>query len=406
MAKLVRKKRKKHGKIQIYWAVRTRRGSEFGAGYDKRIAERLRDHYTGLEILEANGVPLPSASDWLVEDLRAYDLAAHAREGGETDSRRRRWDVLERFFAAKKAIDAIDRDAIGGFIAARQAQAGPATIRRDLSVLKTALGRARQPEAQSGYEKDPFAGIPSMGKKERRARAKTPKFRPDLVEAVIAAAWEVAGEQPPYVRPGEWRQNAEILELIYRTKSRVEQVCELRRDQVRPHPNRPGARVLWFPPDKNGDERFFEYQGRIRQLLEAIPDDGSGLFFPSQRGGDHRESPRRRFLQRAIARAQERLDAPELAALTLRSLRKSKACADLARGKKPVEVQAELGHKSLATTMDWYAEVFPHVGPSDRPSTRLSTPRGRKRPHGAPSAPGRSADSRGNARARGRASVS
>lgn len=372
--------RLKKGKQRKYYYIRTRAKKNLGAGYNKDAAEQMLSHFTALEILRKNGVPIPKVSGWKMENLRDYDLEAAEREGKETDSRRRRWNMIVGFFPEDLPIDDVTRDRIGLFIAKRREDgASIATIRRDLTVLRGALVRARDPESGAEYEGDPFAGMPSHGRKETAARVRTPKFRPELVEAVIAAAWEEAAEQPPYVLAGEWRQNAEMTELIYLTKSRPEQIQELRRNQVRLHPNPSHGTILWFDKHKLGAERFFFYRGRIREILEGIPNTGSEYFFPSQRAAGPRESPRRRFLQRAIRRAMKKLNdagtpAPELLGMTLRSLRKSKACADLAAGRKPGEIQSELGHRSLSTTLTWYTEVFPHIGTADWPVIAVAPP--------------------------------
>lgn len=377
--------RLKKGKERKYYYIRTRAKKNLGAGYNKDAAEKMLTHFTALEILRKNGVPIPKVSGWTMKDLRKYDLAAAAHEGKETDSRRRRWNMIVAFFPEELPIDDVTRDRVGLFMAKRREDgASIATIRRDLTVLRGALARARDPESGAEYEGDPFAGMPSHGRKEREARVRTPKFRPELVEAVIAAAWEEAREEPPYLsrdgqKTGEWRQNAEMIELVYLTKSRPEQIQELRRDQVRLHPNPAFGTILWFDGHKLGTERFFFYRGRIRELLEGIPDTGSEYFFPSIRAEGPRETPRRRFLQRAIRRAMTKLKtagtpAPELLGMTLRSLRKSKACADLAAGRPPGEIQSELGHRSLSTTLTWYTEVFPHIGSADWPAIAVAPP--------------------------------
>lgn len=420
----------KRGKERKYYYIRSRAGQNLGAGYDKDAAEKMLVHFTALEVLRKNGVPIPTRSGWTIGELRDYDLKVATREGMDVDTRRRRWSMIVSVFDEKSSVEAITRERLGDFVSKRRDMgAGIATIRRDLSVLKTALELARDPESGAEYSGDPFAGMKSSARKEREARAKTPKFRPELVEAVIAAAWKEAAEKMTAAldakykrrRQGvfgrrmliacEWRQNAQMIELTYLTKSRPEQIQELRRDQIRMHPNAAKGIILWFAPHKRGTERFFFYTGRIREILEGIPDEGSEYFFSSRRGDGLRETPRRRFLQRAIARAMKELQAagtpaPELAGLTLRSLRKSKACADLAAGKLPGAVQSELGHQSLATTLAWYAEVFPHVGLAEWPVAPSVTAQQPKEPKSTDSNRRKSRDSRGNTRGARTASTS
>jgi integrase len=417
MAKLHKRLRiKKGGKRPThYYTVRTRRGSEYGLGWNKAEAQEIVDHYSALERKERHGIPLPSKSDWTLETLKKHDLALARRDGQEIASRERRWHQILDYFGSKTLIDDITAARIGDFTRRRLQTVGVATVRRDRSVLANALARARDPESGSGYEGDPFRGLDSMARQERKARKKTPIFRPRLVDEVIAAAWELGARKPPAgVRPGEWRQNAEMLEVLYLTSSRVRQIRHLRRDQVREHPNQTGLIVLWFPPDKRGEQRIYDYEGRLQEILEGITDDGSPWFFPSQRADGPRDNLRR-FLERAKARAMEKLarakrPAPELAQLTLRSLRKSKASADLAAGVPIPAVQEQLGHRFVTTTAEWYAEVFPSTMKARRPpriaSPRPSPQKSGKAPPGAVSNKGRMPNSRGNAKIRARASSS
>jgi len=396
VAKLHRRLRSKKGKRRYYYTIRTRGGSEFGGGWNREEAQELVDHYSALERKQRHGIPLPSKSDWTLEDLKKRDLDLAHRDGQEIASRERRWKMILGALGPMTLIDEITAARIGDFTRRRLQSAGVATVRRDRSVLANALARARDPESGSGFEGDPFKGLDSMADQERRARKKTPIFRPETVDAVLAAAWKLAAEQPSHVRPGEWRQNAAILELIYLTSSRESQVRELRRDQLREHPSQPRRLVLWFPAHKRGEERLFDFEGRLRKILEGIPDDGSGWFFRSARADGPRDNFRR-FLRLVLKRA-------KVPGLTLRALRKSKASGELAAGTHPADVARDLGHRRLTTTLEWYAEIFPAVSQARRPpSPRQSperSPKGHKRT--ASARPGQ-ANSRGNRKTRARA---
>src|SRR6185369_5498830 len=103
------------------------------------------------------------------------------------------------------------------------------------------------------YARDPFAAIAPL--EERRGRRKPVSLPPKVIERAISSAWRLAKKKPPwYVLPGEWAQNAAIIELIYLTASRSSQILRLRRDQVQ---RRDGVRTLVFPPHKGGLERVF-----------------------------------------------------------------------------------------------------------------------------------------------------
>jgi hypothetical protein len=360
VAKVHVRRQVRNGKRRFYYSVRTRgpdgKVHEYGSGFNREEADDMRDWYSALERRVRHGMPLPNDCTWTMTDLKKHDLAQHKAEGGEIPSRERRWRQIIAFFGKDELIDRLTPTRILAFTTARLKRAGPGTIRRDRAVLKKALTRAGEPGTGSSYEGNPFTGLDSMARAERLARKPTRPHPPETIERVIAAARAL---RPPRGPKGngldafEWRQNAEILELIYLTASRSSQIFRLRRDQRRVHPTL--GPVLWFPPHKRGTERHFLDRGRLRTILDAIP-KSSEWFFPSRRAEGKPREGFERFLKLAVEASRVK-DLSEAA--FLRSLRKSKATADFVSGKHPAEVQLELGHSGVGTTMQWYTEVFP-----------------------------------------------
>jgi len=208
-------------------------------------------------------------------------------------------------------------------------KASPATVNRDLSVLRSAWNRAKP---LSGVQNDPFGGLQRL--KEERSRPVA--LPPRAVQRILSTARTLA--QTP-----EERQDVAILELVYRTASRVSQILNLRWDQVR------NGQVI-FAPHKGGRERVFPYAGRIRRLMGRP--NGSEWVFPSHRG----EGPRRgfrRFLKRVLVRAEV------VEHVTPHTFRHSASSAAFLAGRPISEVQRLLGHGSPQMAIALYTQLFP-----------------------------------------------
>lgn len=83
--------------------------------------------------------------------------------------------------------------------------------------------------------------------------------------------------------------------------------------------------------------------------------DGNGLLFRAKRGGPIRES---RFVQRYF---KPLLKAAGLREIRLYDLRHTAATISLAAGVSPKVISEQLGHASVAFTLDVYSHVLPHM---------------------------------------------
>jgi integrase len=279
-----RGRRDRKGRIRPYYSIRLRDGSEIGVGRNRRAAEILESEFEIREELERRGVKLPTRSPWTVANLRAWDLRVAQDEGGELASRRRRWDVLELELEAETPIEDLTpariQRAVDRWLAAG---AGPATVNRNLAVLRKALARAREPRSGSLFEGDPLRGIANL--RERATRKKPVPRRREEIDALLEAAHRHAAAAPSYAMPGELLQDAQIAEILYLTGSRLSQVLRLRRDQVIEHPTHgpllrfPATQarepaVLLLPRPARRDPRV-DRGRRFRLVLPEPADPGS-----------------------------------------------------------------------------------------------------------------------------------
>lgn len=331
-----------------YYTIRTRARSEFGAGFNRRDAEELFTHYRNLELLEKHGVPLPTRSDWTMQQLRDWDMRIAERDGGELDSRRRCWEPILETLGRPTLIEDLTPGKIQRTVDQWLEKTGSATINRRLSILRKAFARAREPRSEAFFGGDPVKGIANL--KERLTRKKPVPWRPEQVATLLKEAWQLARHPPRSDLKREFLQNAQIAELLYLTGSRKSQILQLRRDQAIDHPKL--GRLLWFQAHKRGKPRFYRYVGRLAEILDSIPDDGSGWFFQSQQCQGRPRTDFRRFLTLSAMRA-------HLPRITAHTLRHSLSSGLLAAGEPIAKVQARLGHKSRRTTEEQYAELFP-----------------------------------------------
>jgi integrase len=325
-------------------------------GRDRDTAKELLQDAERTERLARRGIRPDPICLWTLGDLRDRDLKDARARGREMPSRERRWRGIIARLGADTSLDAITATAIEQDATARlESGVTPATINRDRSLLRTALAFARRHKEVSGYTADPFADIAPL--KESATRRRTKALDSATAERLIRKAWEMASFPPrpdprghgaQNVTPQEWAQNAAIVELIYRTASRVSQILGLRKDQVQ-------GRRLTFPSHKRGLPRSFEIPVHLSRFLVR---GDSTLVFPGRSAGPRREF--RRFWRALCANA-------GVSGVSPRSLRKSAGVAMLEDGNRLSDLQLAFGHTTMQTTDRFYAEVFPRslklIGP-------------------------------------------
>lgn len=352
-------------KTGTFYYVIPKGGGSIACGRQRTVATEILAEADRVERLARIGLkPDPLGSNWTLKDLKANDLKYAAAREKEIPSRRRRWASLIRHFGETYSIEEISPDAIEDFIEKRRKsdgggkRVGVATVNRDLSLLRVALARARRSK-RSGYEGDPFRDFEPL--KEKGARKVTPAMPWETCEALIAIAWALSeigptDGKPRHLYPAEWRQNAAIVELTYRTASRPSQIFALRRDQVEDG-------VLSFPAHKRGAPRAFALDDRLRRVLSAEHGDSEWVF-PSARGDGHRVEFRHFW---SLLRRRAKL--PDA---TLRSLSKSASSALYNDGGGIPEIQQLLGHGSPEMAVRVYSEprrrVMQPIGPFRSPA--------------------------------------
>lgn len=346
-------------KTGTFYYVITKHGKSIACGQQRPVAIEILAEADRVERLEKAGKkPEPLGSDWTLTDLKAHDLKQAAIREKEIPSRRRRWSSLLAHFGEGFLIDDVTSDALEDFIEKRRGTVRAATVNRDLALLRVALKRARHSK-RSGYSGDPFRDFEPL--KEKGARKATPAMPWETCEALIVTAWKLAetgpeDEKPRHLYPDEWKQDAAIIELVYRTASRPSQIFALRRDQVEDG-------LLSFPAHKRGAPRAFALDERLRRVLSAQHGDSEWVF-PSARGDGHRKEFRRFW---ALLRRKAKLPG-----VTLRSLRKSASSALYNAGGGIPEIQQLLGHGSPEMAVRVYSEprrrVLKPIGPFPSPA--------------------------------------
>lgn len=339
MAKLRRRDRG----AGVRYFIRTADGHELAAGRDLKTARDILAHYRNLEALLRHGVPVPVRSTWTLKRLKEWDL----RDRPEP-SRARRWAVLLGELG-DLLLDDIDTAVLMEYTRRRLYKARPATVNRDISVLASAWKRAKP---LSGARNDPFGGLQKL--KEERARPAV--LPPEAVSRFIATCHELAAGAGKR-HAAEWHQNADMIELLYLTASRLSQILELRADQIR-------GDLLYFPPHKGGLERWFRIEGRLSTLLSS--GKIQPFLFPSARAAGARQGFRR-FWTKACERAG--------VTITRHALRASRASAWFAEGKTVADVQRLLGHSSPQMALRLYLQLFPATISTAPPPAPLEQPK-------------------------------
>lgn len=334
-------------KTGTYLYVVTKRGEYIPAGKQRDVAKEILAEADRIERLERIGKKPDPVCSWTLGELRDRDLKDARARGKEIPSRTRRWRGIVTRYGAGTLLDALTPAAIESEATRRlESGVGPGTINRDRSLLRSALALARVHVDVSGFVGDPFVGVRPL--KELAARRETPALTEETAERLIEAAWELAGDPPKNaknLRPGEWAQNAAIVELLYRTSSRTSQVLQLKRSQLL------GEGLLRFPPHKGGRERIFRIPPHAEKfILQASA--GSPWVFPGR--GDGPREGFRRFWRALCAKM-------KLSGVTPRALRTSAATVELEAGANLADLQRRLGHGSPQMAARFYAKTFPKV---------------------------------------------
>ncbi|HQQ75723.1 MAG TPA: tyrosine-type recombinase/integrase [Thermoanaerobaculia bacterium] len=342
--------RRRNGRT--FYLVRDRQGRERSCGSGPKgakLARRLVGQLEKAEWEERVGLPVSArlAASWTLEALRDRDVAGLA----QGHSRRRRWTVLLEGLGSATPLDRITPDAIRAYADARLAKAKPQTVNNDLSVLCSALRFAAERSRESGFQADPCREVRRLRPAPRRLALAQ---RPEAVAALIARAWAKAREAPAHLEDA-WRDNAAMIELAYETFSRISQIHGLERAWV-------GPEFLRFPPQKGGNARHFRIVGRLKELLELIPERGP-YFFPGRGGEGHRDNFRRFWSKIAPA------------GMTPHALRHSAVTNALYAGASIPEVAARCGHKTPQMVARTYAHIFPAAlepmsGPPGKPQRK------------------------------------
>lgn len=359
----VRSRKRKGG---TFWFVVDRHGNERRAGSGRegeKAARRWQGRLEQAEWAERRGEPVETVlgAAWTLQDLKERDLEANAGRPS-LPSRRRRWTGLLEAFGEATTLDRLTPAAVQAFADARGRTVSAQTVRNDLSLLSSALKLARRMRHESGFTTDPFPDVirPRGGGRQVEALPE------NKAEAIIRSAWAKAKTAPPHLAD-LWRDNAAIVELAYRTSSRISQILTLRWDQL-------GEGLLRFPPHKGGLARDFPLSGAIGRVFHRLPHTGVWVF--PARAGARKKAHRDNLagFWRAIAPA----------GFTLHGLRHSAATAALYAGESLPAVALRLGHKDLTMVQRRYGHIFrAPIPPLPRAMRKTAATAGRQRQPGA-----------------------
>lgn len=250
--------------------TRTRKGGNFhafvnddgretfiGEGDDSRslVLEMVGIHEKKKRLARAGIVDdAPSRALWSLSQLKDADLQSASDRGlrtalpqpqGKASKRESHWKNLLAFFGDPN-LDDVTETRIRAYIAHRQKTKvrkrlpGPATINRDLAVLREALELARL-SAAAGYRLDPFRAIPPL--EEASRRKKPHALSADQLLAFIRMCREL------YPSLGAWVEQQVL------TFSRPGQSGTLDGD------------VLRYEAHKRGIPRAFPTEGRLAAVL-------------------------------------------------------------------------------------------------------------------------------------------
>lgn len=245
----VRRRRRKTG--TFYSVVIGRHLKPIPCGKGKEAKEYANDLVAELQRGKRDAIAgiRIRRSSWTVKELEEADLQDATRRGirtafqqwqGKRSYREYHWHNLLAAFRPGENVDAISGARIREYIARREADVGPATINRDLDVLRGALAMARDRE-ESGYGGNPFRGIRRLD--EKRARRQPRILTNAQLARLVRACW---------ARDERLGAHVELLRL---TASRLRQEPEIR------------GKDLYYPPQKRGTPRKFILEGRLAEIV-------------------------------------------------------------------------------------------------------------------------------------------
>lgn len=324
--------------------IRTKAGQELAAGRDLATAKRILHHYRNLEELHRHGIAPPARCDWTLADLAEWD-----KERRPQAWRRVRWSFLLAQLGASTRLDELTPQVLDAWtrkrlrhVSRRGTAITPATINRNRTFLRAALKRSR---SASGFEGDPFAALERLPE----AREDRAILTPEDVERFLAVCWKLSETRRSRSTPlGDW-QNAAMVELLYRTGSRLNQIPSLRWDQV-------SDGRIHFPPHKRGIARTFALEERLTRVLEEARSRRVNEYvFGSKASTTGHRYYFRTFWAAACKEAK--------VAITPHSFRYSAASLWYAEGRNVEEVQQLLGHKTPSMALRLYIRLFPRALP-------------------------------------------
>jgi integrase len=106
----------------------------------------------------------------------------------------------------------------------------------------------------------------------------------------------------------------------------------------------------WRPETKTAGRRSVDLPGSV---MAELPDSGDGFVWTHPAGGPLNHSNfRRRYWLPAVDKA-------GLVPLRIHDLRHTAVALAVAAGAHPAEIQAQLGHTSIKTTLDEYGHILP-----------------------------------------------
>lgn len=245
------------------------------------------------------GIREPVPSDWTLEALllRVEKLALPASLAFLQSVHRR----LISGIGGGRMIEDLTRGEVDAYQERRLATVKPRTANAELLELRRALRMAREEWGEdSGYTGDPFRGwkrIPERGPaalpagRSRQGVALTPAQRRRLLEAARAIARETNAANRAIAE-----QDAEIIEVLLLTASRLREVTRMRREWIH------GGQVH-FPAQKRGNPRSFLLEGRLAAILRPrMRATASPWVFPAPRFPDRPRDNLAAFWRKLVKR--------------------------------------------------------------------------------------------------------
>jgi integrase len=286
------------------------------------------------------------ASEWL--EARRHQL-------GERTAEDYTWALSVHLlpFFARYRVEAITIEDVDRYRTSKVREGRLAA--RSINKTITRLAQILEVAEEYGYiERNPAKG------RRRRVKAAAPSRtwldRAEQITALLQAARELDGESRPEARP----QREIILGTVTFTGLRIGELLALRWRDV----DLAAGRLKVVDSKTNAGVRHIDLLPVLREALTAWKarcrdSRPSDLVFRTTSGGAHNPSNVRvRFLGKAVARANERLDVPLPEVLTPHSLRRTFASLLFSNGDELPYVMDQLGHTHANMTLGIYAHVM------------------------------------------------